>query len=363
MVNVREEKQMKRLKSSVLIAIALLMGAVYLLPAATANAQSSASLSITPKKTYLIEPGKSVDDTLVVRNLDGTNSLDLTLRVVDFTFTDNGGTPKLFLDPGTPQTTWSLKPYLTVPETVTIPAGASKTIKMNVKIPAGHGAGSYYSAIVYSSGAPGGGGNVGLSASGVTLVFTQIPGQVTENLALKKFGAYDDVAKGDISGYQFVTDKQPLTIGYTLQNTGNVTESPAGSILLKDLFGRETKIENVNPSGSLALIGQTRTYTACIKLASQEVKFSGTTTTASTCVSPGLWPGYYRATLDLFYGQNGNLTKEITGAASFWYLPLWFVITFIVLLIVIVLAVWRLYVTVRRKLNGVQSRRALRRRR
>lgn len=354
---------MKRFKGIALIAIALLMGAVYLLPAATANAQSSAALSITPKKTYLIEPGKSVNDTLIISNLDSGSALNLSLRVVDFTFTDNGGTPKLFLDPNAAQTTWSLKPYMTVPQSVTIPAGGSKTIPMSVSIPAGHGAGSYYSAIVYSSGAPSGAGNVGLNASGVTLVFTQIPGQVTENLTLKKFGAYDDSAKGDLSGYHFITDKPPMSIGYTLQNAGNVTESPAGSITLKDIFGRETKISDVNPTGSLALIGQTRTYTACIKLASQNVDFNGSKTTASTCVNPGLWPGYYHATLDLFYGQNGNLTKEITGSASFWYLPLWFVIVFLVVLAIVVIVIWRLYVGIRRKLSGVQSRRALRRRR
>jgi hypothetical protein len=354
---------MKRFKGIVLVAAALLMGVVYLLPAASVHAQSSAALSITPKKTYLIEPGKSVDDTLVIRNLDSTSALELTLRVVDFTFTDNGGTPKLFLDDNAPQTTWSLKPFITVPESVTVPAGGTKTLKMKVSIPSNHGAGSYYSAIVYSSGAPGGGGNVGLSASGVTLVFTQIPGQVTENLALKKLGIYDTAAQGKISGYQFIVDKQPTTIGYTLENTGNVTESPAGSIVLKDLFGRETKITDVNPSGSLALIGQTRTYNACIKLASQQVSFSGSQTTASTCVNPGLWPGYYKVSLDLFYGQNGNLTQEITGVSSFWYLPLWFVITFLILLAAVVVVIWRGYVTIRNKLSGVQSRRALRRRR
>jgi len=354
---------MKRFKGIALVAIALLMGVVYLLPAASANAQSSAALSITPKKNYLIEPGKSVDDTLLIRNLDTTSALDLTMRVVDFTFTDNGGTPKLFLDPDAAQTTWSLKPYMTVPETVSVPAGGTKTVKMKVAIPAGHGAGSYYSAIVYSSGAPSGGGNVGLSASGVTLVFTQIPGEVTENLNLKKLGVYDPAAQGKIEGYKFIVDKQPTTIGYTLQNTGNVTESPVGSITLKDLFGRETKITEVNPSGSLALIGQTRTYNSCIKLASQEVDFSGSKTTASSCVNPGLWPGYYKISLDVFYGQNGNLTKEITGVGSFWYLPLWFVIVFLVLLAIIVIVVWRLYVGIRRKLSGGQARRALRRRR
>lgn len=66
---------------------------------------------------------------------------------------------------------------------------------MSVAIPAGHGAGSFYSAIIYSSGAPSG-GNVGLNASGVTFAFAQVPGKVNEDLKLEKFGAYKQ-AVGD----------------------------------------------------------------------------------------------------------------------------------------------------------------------
>ena len=108
----------------------------------------SASLSITPKKNYVLEPGKSVKDKLTIRNPDKTDPLNLTLRVVDFTYTDDGGTPKLLLGEDIPQTTWSLKPFLTVPKTVTIQPGSSATLDISVAIPAGHGAGSYYSAIV-----------------------------------------------------------------------------------------------------------------------------------------------------------------------------------------------------------------------
>lgn len=351
---------MKRFKSIVMAAFAVVavVGALApLLNAPSAHAAGSASLSITPKKTYLIEPGKSVKDTLVIRNLDTTQSLQLTLRVVDFTFTDNGGTPKLFLADDAAQTTWSLKPFITIPKTVTVAAGGSKTLDMSVAIPSNQGAGSYYSAIVYSTGAADG-GNVGLSASGVTLVFTTIPGKVNESLKLKKLGAYDEAAKGDVSGYKFIVDKQPSTIGYTLQNSGNVTEAPVGSIKLKDLFGRVTTIDNVNPSSSLALIGQTRTYTACIKLATADVNVGGSTTSANTCANPGLWPGHYQVSLDVFYGQNGNNTQEVTGVASFWYLPLWFVVTFIVLILVVAFVIWRLVVKIRKTLYGPKVRKS-----
>ncbi len=320
---------MTSFKSTVVAAFAVLLAFATVVPSTPASADSAA-LSIVPKKTYTIEPGKSVDDKLTIRNLDGEEPLNLTLRVVDFTFLDDGGTPKLFLAADAPQTTWSLRPFLEVPEQVSIPPRGSKTLDMKVAIPGYQGAGSYYSAIVYSSGAPEG-GNVGLSASGVTLVFTSVPGQVKENLKLEKFGAYDVQTKK----YSFITTKEPLNMAFRLKNSGNVTESPTGSITLRDMFGHERLIEDVNPNQSLALIGQTRTFYSCIKLKAEEVDFNGARSESRTCVSGGLWPGYYKATLNLLYGQNGNNTEEIVSTASFWYLPLWFIIAVIVLLLVV----------------------------
>jgi P pilus assembly chaperone PapD len=126
---------MKRFKSIAVAACAILMAAAYIMPVPQVSA-ASASMSIAPKKNYVIEPGKSVKDKLTIRNLDNNQELNLTLRVVDFTFTDDGGTPKLFLAEDAPQTTWSLKPFMTVPKTVTIPPKGTKTLDMSVSIPA-----------------------------------------------------------------------------------------------------------------------------------------------------------------------------------------------------------------------------------
>ena len=342
---------MKRLRSMVLAAAAVLVAFAYAVPATPASAQSSAALSIAPKKNYVINPGGSVDDKLSIHNLDSASNLQLNLRVIDFTYTDNGGTPKLMLAANAPQTTWSLKPYLSVPESVTVAPGGTKSLNMSVKIPSNVGAGSYYSAIVYSTGAPNG-GNVGLSASGVTLVFVSVPGKVHEDLQVKKFGAYDANAQGNESGYTFITTNQPQNIAYTLLNNGNVTESPVGSISLKNIFGKEQTIDKINPVGSLALIGQTRTFIACIKLKSQNVNFQGSDSEANTCTNSGLWPGYYTAKLDLFYGQNGNNTQEITKTAHFWYLPWWFIIVVVLLLLVIAFFVWRFVRWFRNKFYG-----------
>lgn len=338
---------MKRLK--ILVAVVFAVLASGLAAYGITIAQSSAALSIVPKKNYTIEPGKSIKDTLVIRNLDAEKTLDLTLRVVDFTYIDDGGAPKLMLAEDAPQTTWSLKPFLTVPKNVSIPPKSSKTLDMSIAIPSNQGAGSYYSAIVYSSGTPDG-GNVGLSASGVTLVFTSIPGEVNEDLKLEKFGAYN--ATQGKGGYVFIATEKPQRMAYTLKNNGNVTQSPVGSITLKHMFGSEQVISDINPNQSLALIGQSRTFTSCIKLKAQDVDFNGQRSEAKTCTSPTLWPGRYKAALNIFYGQNGNRTQEIVGTASFWYLPWWFIVAFLVVLAVIGRVVWKIVRKVRGGGNG-----------
>lgn len=353
---------MKRFKSIVVASFVIAIAIASLAPALPTLAVSSASLSIVPKKNYTIEPGKTIKDTLVIRNLDANEPLELALRVVDFTFTDDGGTPKLMLASDAPQMTWSLKPFMSIPESVTIAPKSTKTIDMSVAIPAGHGAGSYYSAIVYSSGASDG-GNVGLSASGVTLVFTSIPGKVNEALKLEEFGAYHAAKAGQAAKYSVFTVDKPEMIAYTLKNTGNVTESPVGSIILKDIFGRETVINDVNPNKSLALIGQTRTFTACIKLESETVAFNGSNSRSTACTEPSLLPGIYTASLDIFYGQNGNNTNEITKTTTFFYFPVWFIILSIIVLVIAGLYVRKAVHAVRRKLGGGKTYRKPSRRR
>jgi hypothetical protein len=244
---------------------------------------------------------------------------------------------------------------MTIPESVTIEPNSSKTLDMKVQIPANHGAGSYYSAILYSSGAPGEGGNVGLSASGVTLVFTSIPGQVDENLALEKFGAYLPLAGSGKSDYKFITTDEPQMLAYTLKNNGNVTEAPVGSITLKDMFGKTRTITDINPNGSLALIGQTRTFTSCIEIEDASIDLNGAVTKSKACKSPGLWPGYYSAHLDAFYGQNGNQTQEIVKDAGFWYLPWWFIAAVIVVLLIAIYFIRKAVLFIRRKF-GIQPK-------
>lgn len=321
---------MKRFKSLVVATCAAFIAVAYAVPAPAVSAAGSAALSIVPKKNYTIDPGKSVNDTLVIRNLDSGQDLNLTLRVVDFTFKDDGGSPKILLDEDAETTTWSLKPFMTLPKTITIPAKESRTIDMNIAIPADHGGGSYYSAIVYSS-TDSEGGNVGLSASGVTLAFANVTGDINEDLKLEKFGPYFTDRETGESKYRLFTMEQPQRMAYTLKNNGNVTEAPVGSITLKHMFGKEVTINNVNPNESLALRGQSRTFQTCIKLDSKKVDFEGAASETKTCATANLWPGFYSTDLNLYYGQNGEQTRDIVSSGWFVYAPLWFIILLLVI--------------------------------
>lgn len=359
---------MKNIKSVAVVALAVLVATVYILPVVPAAAETkvadASALSISPKKQYEIEAGKSVDDKLTIRNPDESAALHLTLRTVDFTYDEKqeSGVAKFLLDPNAEQTPWSLRSYIDLPETVTIEPGQTKTVDMKVTIPKNQGAGSLYSAIIYSSSSgatnsngttSGTSGNVALSASGATLVFVNVPGKVHEDLQLEKLGPYDKFARKYMP---YFTTTMPQSIGYSLKNSGNWAEAPVGSITVSGWFGRKYVIDEdkINPTKSLVLIGQTRAFSSCIKYDPTEVANQRSNTPPTTCVDPGLWPGYYRVTANLFYGANGNVTQEIVKSAGFWYLPWWFIALCLVLAGVLFYYGRKAYIKVRTALYGPQ---------
>jgi hypothetical protein len=344
---------MKRFFGYASAALAVLILAVNVVPS---SALGSSSLSITPKKNYIIQPGQTITDKLTIGNIDKTDTLYLSLRMIDFTYTNQSGTPRLSIAQNAPQTAWSLKPFTTLPKEVTVGPGESKTVNYTIKIPKNMGAGSYYSAILYQAGGANG-GNVALNASGVTLVFASVPGKVKENMSLQKFGAYNSNDNGATGSYVYVdVREQPKMVAFALKNEGNVFENPAGNVLVRDMFGHKVTNVLVNEKSSLALLGQTRLFASCIKTLEQKIKSLGGQSKSDTCVDPGLKPGRYTANLDVFYGQNGNQTHEITAVAHFWYLPVWFIVLILILLGAVAYGLWWLRKKIKTMIKGTTYR-------
>lgn len=345
-------QHIKRSVSCLGASLALILMLVSTMPVSAAGVGGSSGLSITPRKDYVINPGKTIHDKLSIGNLSSNLPLKVSLRMVDFTFTDQSGTPKLFLAKDAPQTAWSLKPFSTLPSSVTVRPGQTKTVPFSIKIPKNQGAGSYYSAILYQAGGNNS-GQVALNASGVSLVFVSVPGIVHEDLQIQKLGGYASDDNGVTGKFVFIATSKPKMLGYTVKNNGNVAEAPAGSLTLKDIFGRKVKTVNkTNENSALALIGQTRLFTTCIQTVQQKIELEGGTSKDTSCTNPWLIPGRYSVSVDLFYGQNGNQTHEVTKTGSFWYLPWWFLIILALVIILIVVFITWLRRKIHKLLHG-----------
>lgn len=329
---------------------ALVIASVSLFGISSVGASSN-GLGVTPRRDYTIKAGSSVTDQLYVNNLSSTQALTVGVRLVDFGAADETGTPALNLSTNAPQTPWSLKPFMKVADGINVPAGKSAYIPFTITIPAGQGAGSYYSAVQYVAENSASQNKVNVAASSATLLFVNVPGNATESMSLLQFGAFKpsaDDQSGSFSSFFF--GSQPREMAYRVRNNGNVAEQPVGSLLVKNAFGKQALLlTNVNPKQQLALRGQTRRFQICLNSSQQNIQSQdGQNTTNQVCESPKLFPGRYTATLDVFYGLPGSSQQEIAATATFWYLPWWFLVGILIIIAAIVFGVMWAY----RKMTG-----------
>lgn len=343
-------------KTGILLSSLVLLATLLIFPV-TASAASNA-IGVNPRRSYSIKPGGTVNDTLTVSNLSKTDALTVSISVIDFKSQNETGTPSLMLN-SAQSTPWSLKPYLTIPSQETVPAGSSVNVPLAITMPKNIGAGSYYSAIRYSAVNSQTGKNLNVSSSTVSLIFVRVPGNAHSNLSLLNFGAFtpnSDQTSGEFGSFYSAT--KPKYVSFRLRNNGNVAEQPEGSLLLKDMFGHQVKlIDRVNPNGDLILIGQTRRYDVCLN--EKDTTSSTSNATIATCDNPSLMPGYYKASMDVLYGNgtNGSATHEIKDTAGFWYLPVWFIVAIVVAILLIVGIIWSVVQAVKRRGNNKYSSR------
>jgi hypothetical protein len=312
----------------------LMAAIVVFLPSIMVSAQSN-GLGVTPKLTYNVAPGAQRTDSLYVNNLSTSQALNLKLTVVDFRPQDESGTPQLLNDTNAPQTPWSLKPYITLPEFVTVEAGKSKLIPFTIKIPSNVGAGSYYSAVEYTALKNANQERVNIAASSATLVFVDVPGNALEQLNMLQFGSYGK------SGYKNIfTGSAPSSFSYRIKNHGNISENPSGSLVVKNFFGHVVaSINDANPRDELVLLGQTRKFVTCNPKNSDKNNLGK----PDNCKPLNLKPGRYTAQVELLYGQNGHDSKQIGAKSTFWYLPIWFIVVVLVVLVALLYSGYRIY--------------------
>lgn len=312
---------------SLLIGVAVAIATSTSLPGLV-SAQT-AGLSITPRKDYTVAPEGSATDSLRIANLSKKDNLELAVKVIDFSPQGETGAPKLELRENAAQTPWSIKPFITIEPRITLKPGETKNIPFTIRIPKDIGGGSYYGAVQYVSRSKNSDSDVAVAASGATLLFVNVAGQVRQGMTLKQLGAFEPGPNTELGSYKlFFFGKQPEVIAYTLRNDGNKVERPQGSIVIKNMFGSVVReIKDANQRDSIALIGQSRRFEACIASELIDVSTISGPVKQTVCVDPGLSPGRYTIDLSAFYGQEQSSATEVRATNTFWYLPFWFIAT------------------------------------
>jgi hypothetical protein len=317
-----------------LVAFAFLANfALPIVSAQDANQQSGGSgLQLSPTRTELVaQPGEQKSFSLILKNVTAS---EVTAQVFlnDFQSDGNSGTPQIIVDETKDPTPYSLKNMLKDLKTVDLKPGETKEIKQVVDVPANTAPGAYFGALRYAAIPKGQSLNdaqrqVALTASVAHLVFVEVPGDINEQIQIEKAEAQRDGKGGSIFF------KSPQKAAVTVKNKGNGFSRPFGRITINNAGGKEVhgyEINNTDPKG-IVLPNSSRTFVDDAK----NIKT----------------PGKYTINAAVAYGNGGEV---VTYKASFWYLPIWFLV--LILLIVVAIGVGG-YVLYRKRFVANKKRR------
>jgi hypothetical protein len=303
---------MKRFKA--FAAALLVFGASFFVGAAgvvDAATSSGNGMKVSPVRAdTVIKPGESKTLSVFVQNVTNGDE-NLQTIVNDFVAKDETGAPSLLLN-GKSNAKYGLKRYITVPKTLSIPAGQQKEVKVTVAIPKDAAGGGYFGAVRFAPASEGAAAdkNVALSGSVGSLILVSVPGKVTENLQVASFEA-----RKDDKASKIFTTGNGLKATVRFRNNGNVQEQPFGKVLLRK--GGKTigqyEINDTTPKGNI-LPDSIRKFDVDLK-------------------GVGSF-GKYTLEGNFGYGTSGQL---VSAKTSFYVIPVYAIIAIIALIIVVVL--------------------------
>lgn len=270
-----------------------------------AHAQSSEGLEIKPA---IIEnnaaAGQTYQMSLTVTNIAPTEKT-FYLSSKDIKGLDERGLP-VFAQPGE-ATDFSLSHWVIVsPAPITMKAGETRQIAFSIRVPADATPGAHFGGVFLSADAPklaSSGAGIGISVG--TIIDLKIAGDVIEDAQLREFST-DKLVYGAPS----------VVFSAKVSNHGNVLVRPHGLVEISDMFGKKVGTLNVNDNAAPVFPGTDRSYTA-------------------NWDADGFAFGRYQAVVSLVYGDEAR--KTISGATSFWVLPLKPILTTIGILLAFII--------------------------
>jgi hypothetical protein len=272
---------------------------------------SSINIEVSPLFFELTGvPGDKISKEIRVFNGSETDTQDYTLSLQPFKGTETG--QAYIVDSEDPA--YSLKDWVTFSvKDFTLKPKEAKTFSYTINIPKNAEPGGRYGSVIVSTTVKNLNPDEGTGASTVqkvgSLVLLTIPGKITYRASIK----------------DFFTDKKvylqmPVGMKLRIHNDSTVHIKPTGIISISNMFGKETGTVDVPPR--ITLPGNDRFFE--MSYDKKDNQF--------------LWPGVYKALLGVNYGE-GTGADSMTRTISFVYLPWWFIISLIALIVIIFLAI------------------------
>ncbi len=279
--------------NSLFLGLLVISAFVFLLPVNKASA-STTGLTIQPVKfSYTLSPGQSVSDVVNLTNAGDNNSVVYD-TIQDFVPVANTTSLEFV---GRAQSVTSVRDWVTINEPSSFPLkiGQAETVNFTVTVPKDAEPGSHFGVMLFDA-VP---NNQASSTLRVgtqvgTLVLVTVPGNHLEKGKIVSFTAPSFLQKGPIS---FIT---------RFENEGTVYFEPKGTITVKNIFGK---------------------IVALVPIQGEVILPTGARDISS------IWPvgfllGPYSAVATIYDGDGNILT---TASTTFFALPIWYILGFIVL--------------------------------
>lgn len=299
---------------TIIAGLTLLVGSTLLPGAVSAASTGGNGMRVSPVTTNLtINPGESQIVTVNVQNVTNKTA---TFQVIinDFTANDESGKPALLLNPGQYAPVHSLKQFIAPISNITLGAGQTKEIKVDITIPKGTSGGGYYGAVRFAPATVNQQNNVTLTSSVASLILVRVPGNFKEQLNLASL----DVRGGENGSPSVLfTTNSNLYAVVRFQNVGDVQEQPFGKLLLKNGNNQLASYEINEPTQGNVLPDSIRRF---------DIKLD----------KVGLF-GKYTIYGNFGYGTNGQL---LSGQATFYVIPLPAILAALVLIGIILFLVF-----------------------
>lgn len=317
-------------------------GGLYVSAQEEASQTGGSGLSISPTRTELsVLPGATDKVTVSIKNIT-SGAIFAEISIDDFEPDNETGAPKIITNGD--RNAASISGFVTPIEGVRLEPDESKDITLDVSIPNDAAPGGYYGAVrfkavpVTANGATDGSSEVSLTANLLSLVLIEVPGDITQKVAVNSLRAYLD----DKSGVIFT--KKPNFLGIEIENLGNSFIKPFGTVNVTNFLGNQVFSYELNDSNprSNVLPGSTRLYKDALEDVEAKIVNDKQDETRKSPIS---MPGRYTVVANVSYGNGGEV---FTVRSNFWYLPVWFIVTVLVVILALVLLgvyLYRKYVT------------------